>query len=47
MPAQKRELVQFLRLGFTLSERRACHVIGIRRSSYRYQSTAEDGLHER
>jgi putative transposase len=34
--------VQFLRIGFKVSERRACQVIGIRRSSYRYQSTAQD-----
>jgi putative transposase len=34
--------VQFLQVGFKISERRACHVIGIRRSSYRYQSTAKD-----
>lgn len=40
--AQKRELVQFLRVGFRVSERRACRAIGVNRSSYRYTSTAKD-----
>jgi putative transposase len=34
--------VHFLRVGFQVSERRACQAIGIHRSSYRYTSTAED-----
>jgi putative transposase len=34
--------VQFLRVGFKVSERRACQAIGIHRSSYRYTSTAQD-----
>src|SRR4051794_12342648 len=41
-PAQRRELVAFLRVGFTISERRACRVIPIPRSSQRYQSQAKD-----
>jgi putative transposase len=41
-PAQRRELVQFLRVGFKVSERRACRVIPIPRSSQRYQSQAQD-----
>jgi putative transposase len=35
-------LVQLLRVGFRVSERRAGQVIGIRRSRYRYVSTAKD-----
>ena len=34
--------MQFLRVGFQVSERRACQAIGIHRSSYRYSSTAKD-----
>jgi putative transposase len=34
--------VQFLCVGFQVSERRACQAIGIQRSSYRYRSTARD-----
>ena len=34
--------MQFLRVGYKVSERRACLVIGIRRSSYRYASIAKD-----
>jgi putative transposase len=34
--------VQFLQVGFQISERRACQAIGINRSSYRYASTAKD-----
>jgi putative transposase len=41
-PAQRRELVQFLRVGFKVSERRACRVIPIARASQRYQSQAKD-----
>ena len=41
-PAQRRELVAFLRVGFKVSERRACRVIPIARSSQRYQSQAKD-----
>jgi putative transposase len=41
-PARRRELVQFLRVGFKVSERRACRVIPIARSSQRYQSQAKD-----
>ncbi len=41
-PAQRRELVQFLRVGFQVSERRACRVIPIPRSSQRYRSQAKD-----
>jgi putative transposase len=34
--------VQFLRVGFQASERRACHALGMARSSCRYRSVAED-----
>ena len=39
-PAQKRAVTQFFRVGFRVSERRACHVAGVPRSSYRYRSVA-------
>ncbi len=41
-PARRRELVQFLRVGFKVSERRACRVIPIARGTQRYQSEAKD-----
>ncbi len=41
-PARRRELVQFLRVGFNVSERRACRVVPIARSSHRYRSQAKD-----
>ncbi len=41
-PAQRRELVQYLRVGFKVSERRACRVIPIARATQRYQSQAQD-----
>jgi putative transposase len=41
-PAQKRELARFLRVGFGVSERRACRVVPIGRSSQRYRSRAQD-----
>jgi len=41
-PAQRRELVHYLRVGFKVSERRACRVIPIARASLRYQSRAKD-----
>ncbi len=41
-PAQKREVVQFLQVGFHVSERRACAEVDVRRSSHRYRSTASD-----
>ena len=41
-PAQKRAVVQFFRVGFRVSERRACQVAGVARSSHRYQSQAKD-----
>jgi putative transposase len=34
--------VQFLRVGFAISERRSCRALGMARSSYRYQSVARD-----
>ena len=41
-PARRRELVQFLRVGFKVSERRACRVIPIARATHRYRSRAKD-----
>jgi putative transposase len=41
-PAQKRAVVRYFRAGFQVSERRACRVVGIPRSSYRYRSAARD-----
>ena len=41
-PAQRRELVQFLRVGFKISERRACRVIPVARATQRYKSQAKD-----
>jgi putative transposase len=41
-PAQKRAAVRFLRDGFRVSERRACRLAGVARSSYRYRSVAAD-----
>ena len=43
-PAQQRAVVQFFRVGYQVSERRACQVVGIARSSYRYRSQAGDQL---
>ncbi len=41
-PAQKRAVVQFFRVGFRVSERRACRLTGVARSSYRYRRQAAD-----
>lgn len=41
-PIQKRAVVQFFQIGYKVSERRACTVAGIPRSSCRYQSQARD-----
>lgn len=41
-PAQKRAVVQFFRVGYRVSERRARQVAGVARSSHRYQSQAKD-----
>jgi putative transposase len=41
-PTQKRAVVQFFQVGFRVSERRACQVAGVARSSCRYQSQARD-----
>ena len=38
----KRRLVDFLRVAFNVSQRRACRCIGIGMSSYRYKSRAKD-----
>jgi putative transposase len=35
-------LVDFVRVGFVVSERRACRVIGCHRKTYRYKSRAQD-----
>jgi putative transposase len=41
-PSQKRAAAQFFRDGFRVSERRACRLTGVARSSYRYRSVAVD-----
>ena len=41
-PTQQRAVVQFFRVGFQVSERRAWQVAGVARSSYRYRSQAKD-----
>lgn len=41
-PTQKRAVVHFFRVGFQVSERRACQVARVSRSSYRYRSVARD-----
>jgi len=41
-PAQKRAAAQFFRAGFRVSERRACRLASVARSSYRYRSQAAD-----
>jgi putative transposase len=48
-PAAQREAVRALRTAFTLSERRACRLIGIARSSRRYETRRDQatGLRER
>ena len=40
--AQQRAAVQFFRVGFRVSERRACRVAGVARSTCRYRSQARD-----
>jgi len=41
-PVQKRAVVRYFRVGFQISERRACRLTGVARSSYRYRSQAAD-----
>ncbi len=41
-PAQKRAAARYFRVGFRISERRACRLAGVARSSYRYRSVAAD-----
>ena len=41
-PAQKRAVVQFFRVGYQVSERRACRVAGVLRSSCCYRGQARD-----
>ena len=41
-PAQQRAVVRFFRVGYRVSERRACRVVGVARSSCRYRSVARD-----
>jgi putative transposase len=41
-PVQKRAVVRYFRVGFRVSERRACRLVGVARSSYRYRSQAAD-----
>ena len=37
-PPRRRQVVQYLRGGYRISERRACVVIRLQRGTYRYQS---------
>ncbi len=41
-PVQQRAVVQYFRAGFRVSERRACRVAGVPRSTCRYRSVARD-----
>src|SRR5215213_4696867 len=41
-PAQKRAVVAYFRTGFRVSERRACRVAGVPRSTCRYRGRAQD-----
>jgi putative transposase len=41
-PVQKRAVVRYFRAGFRVSERRACRVAGVPRSTCRYRSAARD-----
>ncbi len=41
-PAQNRSVLRFFRVGFEVSERRACRVAGVPRSTCRYRSVARD-----
>jgi putative transposase len=41
-PAQRRELVPCVRVGLQVSERRACHVIPVHRSTHRYRRVAQE-----
>jgi putative transposase len=41
-PVQKRAAAHYFRTGFRVSERRACGLAGMARSSYRYRSQAAD-----
>jgi putative transposase len=41
-PARRRTVVQFFRVGFKVSERRACRVAGVHRTTMRYRSQARD-----
>jgi putative transposase len=41
-PSQKRPLVEFLRVGFKVSTRRACRVVGVPRTTNDYRSKAKD-----
>ncbi len=40
--ARRRTVVQFFRVGFTVSERRACRVADVHRTTMRYRSQARD-----
>jgi putative transposase len=41
-PARERTVVRFFRAGFQVSERRACRVVGVHRTTMRYRSRARD-----
>ena len=41
-PTQKRAVAHYFQVGFRVSERRACRLAGVARSSFRYRSQAAD-----
>jgi putative transposase len=43
-PIRKRPLVDYLRIGFGVSERRACRVIAVDRASYRYRRVGDSSV---
>lgn len=41
-PAQKKTLVDFLRVGYKIGKRKACQLIGLNRATYYYESQTKD-----